>query len=165
MVNYIGIDPSSKTGFVELDRDGNVINIEEVTSNEKTDLEKFIDVASYLRNSIDNSYKVVIEGFSYGSRGAGVSYQYGLGWIIREHLLMGLIDFVEVSPNTLKKFATGKGNAAKNLVMKDVYKRYGFENDSDNIVDAYVLAQIGRALDGLGEPTKAQMDCIKGLGK
>ncbi len=112
---------------------------------------------------VGSNDKVVIEGFSYGSKGQGVSIQYGIGWILRYTLYKNNIDFIEVSPNTLKKFATGKGNAKKENMILPIYKRYGFEDDSDNIRDAYVLAQIARALSDKGTHTKAQLDCLKGI--
>jgi len=163
LTNYIGIDPSTKTGFVVLDQDGEVLDATEITTKEKDDLQRFIDLSTKVRENIELHDKVVIEGFSYNSRGRSVSTQYGLGWIMRYELYDAMIDYIEVPPTTVKKFATGKGNAAKDVVMREVYKRWGFENDSNNICDAYVMAQIARALDNKGKYTKAQLGCLKGL--
>lgn len=170
MVRYIGIDPSTKTGICLLNEDGTVYHTHEIKTKEKHDPQRFIEIANRVKEYICHGDKVVIEGFSYGSQGRGVSTQYGVGWVIRTKLVEliedGVIeDYIEVSPSTLKKFATGKGNTKKEDMILPIYKRWQFENDSDNIRDAFVLAMIGRALDGLGEPTKAQMDCIKGWGK
>lgn len=162
-MNYIGIDPSTKTGIVILDKNGEVMHKEEITSNKKGDLDRFDDIAQQVKSLVKKTDKVTIEGFSYGSRGRGVSTQYGIGWILRYVLYYAGVDFVEVPPTTLKKFATGKGNTKKENMIIPIYKRYGFEDESDNIRDAYVLAQIARALDGKGEHTKAQISTLKGL--
>lgn len=163
MTHYIGIDPSITTGLVVLDADGNVLDATEIKTKEKGDIERFVDLADKVVSEIDQQDKVVIEGFSYNSRGRAVSTQYGIGWLMRDRLYGGMFDYTDVSPATVKKFATGKGNAAKDIVMREVYKRWGFESDSNNITDAYVMAQIARALDHKGKFTKAQMDCLKGL--
>lgn len=164
MANYIGIDPSTKTGLIVMSDSGIVIYEQEITTKEKRDPQRFINIASSLMDKVNHDDKVIIEGFSYGSKGKGVSTQYGIGWTIRTALIESGINYTEVSPNTLKKFATGKGNVKKEDMILPIYKRWGYENDSDNIRDAYVLAQIGRALDDKGEFTKAQLDCLKGLG-
>jgi crossover junction endodeoxyribonuclease RuvC len=53
------------------------------------------------------------------------------------------IKYVEASPTMIKKFVcgVGKGNAKKENVIKDVYKRWGYEHKSNNVVDAYAIAR------------------------
>ena len=46
----------------------------------------------------------------------------------------------------LKKFATGKGNTKKEDTVLPIFKRWDFEHPSDNVRDAYVLAQIARSI-------------------
>ncbi len=48
----------------------------------------------------------------------------------------------KVAPAQLKKFATGKGQCPKQLVMKEVLKHWGQDFDDDNECDAWVLARI-----------------------
>jgi crossover junction endodeoxyribonuclease RuvC len=163
---YVGIDPSTKTGLVILDAVGNVLHAEEVIAQKISEPKRFMDLAEKVCFSIHANDKVVIEGFSYGSRGAGVSTQYGIGWAIRMRLVeyeyMAITNgYTEVTPSALKKFATGKGNTKKENMILPIYQKWGFESDSDNIRDAYVLAQIGRALDGLYELTKYQEEVLK----
>lgn len=113
---------------------------------------------------------IVIEGFSYGSKGRGVFDIAYLGWRIREELeryrTEDDIPWLEVSPSQVKQFATGKGNANKEIVLQQVYKRWGVELTDNNQADAYVLAQIGRAylgeVDGL---TDFQQKVIRALKK
>jgi Holliday junction resolvasome RuvABC endonuclease subunit len=52
-----------------------------------------------------------------------------------------------VSPSSLKKFATGKGNVPKDNVMLAVYKKWDAEFTSNDLADAYTLARIAYAVD------------------
>lgn len=85
---------------------------------------------------------VAIEGYSFGSpmRMAPLGE---LGGMVRRDLLERDITWLEVPPTCLKKFATGKGNSPKDVVMREVFKRWGFEHNDNNVVDAYVLARMG----------------------
>ena len=113
---------------------------------------------------------IVIEGFSYGSKGRGVFDIAYLGWRIREELeryrTEDDIPWLEVSPSQVKQFATGKGNANKEIVLQQVYKRWGVELTDNNQADAYVLAQIGRAYLGEADDlTDFQQKVIRVLKK
>ena len=113
---------------------------------------------------------IVIEGFSYGSKGRGVFDIAYLGWRIREELeryrTEDDIPWLEVSPSQVKQFATGKGNANKEIVLQQVYKRWGFEAKDNNQADAYVLAQIGRAYLGEADDlTDFQQKVVRALRK
>lgn len=94
----------------------------------------------------------LIEGYSMGSRGRGVTGMVELGWTIRDRLLPGT-PVVEVPPSTLKKFATGRGNAGKPEVVSALTKRYGIEFRTDNEADAYALYRLGLCVTGQAEAT------------
>lgn len=71
-----------------------------------------------------------------------------------------------VPPTTLKKFVTGKGNAEKSLMIREVYKRWGFDAADDNQADAVGLLQVGRAVIGeLTDLTKPQLEVVAALRK
>lgn len=44
-------------------------------------------------------------------------------------------------PGVIKKFITGKGNAKKELILKEVYKKYKFDTTDNNIADAFAIAK------------------------
>lgn len=67
----------------------------------------------------------------------------------------------DVPPSTLKKFVTGAGNADKNVVMKQVFKRWGFDSDDDNECDAFACAMAGLCHFG-GGGNQAQQKAIVG---
>ncbi len=103
---------------------------------------------------------VCLEGYSFGSQGRAV-FQIGeLGGVIRLMLHQRGINWIEISPSSVKKFATGKGNSKKDQVMLGVYKKWGFEAPTSDEADAFVLAHIGQAVIDYRpeELTKAQIE-------
>jgi crossover junction endodeoxyribonuclease RuvC len=176
----IGIDPSlTATGIVVL-RDGKV-ELAETTKNrpelgtiERVRLirERIIDITENLINEEKTEWQapdlIVIEGFSYGSKGRSLFDIAYLGWRIREDLeqlkVDGGVPWIEPAPDSVKKFASNKGTSTKDVMIKEVYKRWGFDTDSDDLADAYVLAQIGRAYLGDTEGLTAfQQEVITNL--
>lgn len=49
---------------------------------------------------------------------------------------------LKVPPMTLKKYAAGKGNAKKQEMLLQIYKRWGMEFNDDNAADSYALARL-----------------------
>jgi crossover junction endodeoxyribonuclease RuvC len=145
-MRYVGIDPSTKTGLAIIDKQGNVINTQDVTTKVKEDPQRFSDLAEQIIDELEPNDHICIEGFSYGSKGKGVSFQYGLGWIIRHLLLDRGYTYIDVPPTSVKKFATGKGNTKKDEMVLPIYKKWGFEHSSDNVRDAFVLAQMAKGI-------------------
>jgi len=177
-VLIIGIDPSlTSTGIIIL-RDGEV-ELAETTKNRPEigtiNRVRLIRerIASIIENLSDGKQwqapdLIVIEGFSYGSKGRSVFDIAYLGWRIREELERlkerDNIPWIEVPPSQLKQFATGKGNANKEIILQQVYKRWGVEFGDNNQADAYVLAQIGRAYLGEADDLAAfQREVIANL--
>ncbi|RUS42242.1 hypothetical protein [Cohnella sp. AR92] len=144
-MRFIGIDPSTKTGLVILDKHGEVIDTMEITAK-GTDPGRMIDIIEQVDFQLDHGDQAAIEGFAYGAKGRAVDIQYGIGWGLRMRLFDGNTDYIEVAPAALKKFAGAKGNAKKDELAVHIFKRWGFEHPSDNVRDAFVLAQIARAV-------------------
>lgn len=70
---------------------------------------------------------------------------------------------VLVAPQQLKKFVAGNGNARKDMIPKEVLKRWGVDFDDPNIAEAYVLARIAHAVDARPEMTQFQKDVVMAL--
>jgi crossover junction endodeoxyribonuclease RuvC len=164
VTRYVGIDPSTKTGLVIIENK-QVVFAKEITSKSKEDPHRFIDIATQIREHITESDIICIEGFSYGSKGKGVSTQYGIGWEIRSELIRHGFSFYDVAPSSVKKFATGKGNTKKDEMVLPIYKKWGFESNSDNIRDAFVLAMFGKGLRDSAKLTDYQKDSLKKMKK
>ncbi|HNB58717.1 MAG TPA: hypothetical protein PK308_00290 [Phycisphaerales bacterium] len=86
---------------------------------------------------------VVIEGLVATRFGNASLDLAGLGWAVRLGLHAAGIPYVDVAPTSLKKFATGKGNATKIEVLKEAWKRLGYEGTDDNEADALWLLHAG----------------------
>ena len=152
-MRVMGVDTSTKTGYVILDDKGEVVNVGVL--HHKPQANRFARYAHYTReiSELIIAYGVdlvIIEGYSYAGK-FNSSLQYELGACIRMKMWQDEVKFVEVAPTSLKKFVTGKGNAKKDLMLLSVYKRWDFDTEDDNEADAYGLAQFGRAI--IGEPT------------
>lgn len=91
---------------------------------------------------------VTVEGYSYGSTGAAVTRLAELGAIIRVHLLDTRHPFHDVPPATLKRYATGKGNAPKTAVFAAAIRRLAYTGTSTDEADALWLAHLGAHLTG-----------------
>lgn len=53
---------------------------------------------------------------------------------------------LRVPPMTLKKYAAGKGNAKKQEMLLQIYKRWNVEFNDDNAADSYALARLSGKL-------------------
>lgn len=84
----------------------------------------------------------VMEGYAFGQ--AGAAHSLGeIGGCVRRELWAAGANLIVVPPSTLKKYVTGRGVGDKNIVMKVVYKRWGFDSDDDNECDAFGAAMLG----------------------
>lgn len=147
MSRYVGIDPSTKTGLVVLDEAVELWEAIEIDTGlngrSPTSIEMkrlVVIIISYVLPGDE----VAIEGFGFSSQ--SVFLLGGIGWLLRVALDDMGVRYKDIAPSQLKKFTGEGGNAAKELVAVGVYKRWGFQSKSNNITDAFVLAQIVRAL-------------------
>ncbi|HAF97517.1 MULTISPECIES: hypothetical protein [Paenibacillus] len=163
MNRYVGVDHSTKTGVAILDPDGNVLKRIEIQADGALDAGRINDVVVRTLRLIQPTDKVAIEGFSHGSTGSFVGQQYAIGWAIRIGLHVRKQKYIEVAPTQLKKFATGVGKGSKDDLILPIFKRWGFEHPSDNVRDAFVLAQVIRAIHEPVELTKPQQEVIHNI--
>lgn len=93
---------------------------------------------------LHNSNLVVIEK-PFGAMGyANILWEL-LG-IMKYMCLVEGVEFVEIPPMTLKKFATGKGNAQKSDMVLKAYKEFGVQAESEDEIDAFFCALVGDCL-------------------
>jgi len=104
---------------------------------------------------------VVFEGLSMGSNFPGASERIGLAYLIRMDLWQCGITFGLVPPSTLKKFATGAGNAQKDQIMLAVFQRWGHSTAISDEADACALLHYGLQLIGDEQPAnQAQREAL-----
>lgn len=149
---FCGIDASfSGTGLIIIDQDNNIIKEQLISTNKKNDIfdieKRIIYITKQLECILEfkNELKLtLIEGLSYGSTGDGAAQLAALNYYIRIFLLQNNINYGFPTPPALKKFVTGKGNCKKNLMLKEVYKKWGVDFTDDNICDAYSLSRLAK---------------------
>lgn len=93
---------------------------------------------------------VFIEGFAFGAKGSSVYEIGGLGWMVRHLLWEFNVPYATVPPSSLKKYATGKGNANKDEMIAAAIRRFGFPGSDNNAADAWLLWHL--ANEHLGHP-------------
>ena len=98
---------------------------------------------------------VVIEAPSFGSKHGHAHDRSGLWWLV-VFSLTAHVPVLEVAPTKRMKYATGKGQVAKDVVLTSVVRRYPWVQVADNNeADALVLAAIGARL--LGAPVEPDL--------
>ncbi|MED1792830.1 hypothetical protein P4V54_09115 [Brevibacillus nitrificans] len=156
-MRFVGIDPSTKTGFVALDLEGNVLRAKELTGIGDIDPYRMRTLIHEVKDHVRKGDYVCIEGFGFASQ-QGVQ-NGGIGWGMRMMLDAKGIPYFEPAPNQVKKFVgvggwtveEGKkrrlqGKEKKDAIKEAVREQYTFCHPSDNVNDAFVLAQIARHL-------------------
>lgn len=112
-----------------------------------------------------NQPLAIVENYGFGNAHS-LATLAEIGGVVRLSLELTGAPFIDVAPSSLKKFVTGQGNAKKDLVMKEVYKRWGFDAQDSDTADAYGLARIGCALLGYDLPAnKAQEETLAVIRK
>lgn len=91
----------------------------------------------------------VIEDLAVHGPGGGLHAAQVMG-AVKLTLMAKGTPYLLVPPSSLKKYATGKGNATKADMAVALYKRAGLELANDNEVDAWWLRALG--LHMLGHP-------------
>ncbi|WP_298745308.1 crossover junction endodeoxyribonuclease RuvC [uncultured Microbacterium sp.] len=153
---YVGLDLSlTSTGIAIIH--GDQITTRRITSKGKqgaTTAEQVDRLGKLVENIAHevpwtDHARIAVEGPSYGSTGTAAHILGGFWWMVRHRLATLDLDVVVVPPGTVKKYATGRGNAGKDEVLAAVIRRYSHVDVSGNDeADALVLAAIRARLDG-----------------
>lgn len=109
--------------------------------------QRIVDIATEISAVCDGADLVVIEDLAVHGPGNGMAATQVMG-AVKATLLRTTTPYALVPPSSLKKYATGKGNATKPDMAVALYKRAGLELGDDNQVDAAWLRFMG--LDWLG---------------
>lgn len=149
---YIGID-QSLTGFslTAIDSSNPIEHLTQVYKSPYFGIERLVDIRTWLEEQFilfeknGNTIKdIAMEGTVLASQAALVLGE--LSATVR----LTIYDYfdddrrfpLKVPPMTLKKYAAGKGNAKKQEMLLQIYKRWGIEFNDDNAADSYGLARL-----------------------
>ena len=106
---------------------------------------------------------VVVEGPSHGSTGGHEHERGGLWWSVLDVVEDAGIAVMVATPTMIKKYATGKGNADKDLVLTQTVRRFPWFEGGNDESDALWACAMGHA--HLGEPLvelpPANQDALK----
>ena len=124
-----------------------------------TPIERFSNISTWALDIIhkhkSNTAKVFIEGYSFGSKGQAVFQIAENCGILKYRLQMSpSILYDTIVPSVVKKYASGKGNADKQLMYdsfkehtkQDLLKMFDMgklNNPVTDIIDSYYIAKIG----------------------
>lgn len=119
--------------------------------------ERFLRIAMFFESVIVPPAKpiITIEGYSFASKGQVFNIGELTG-ILKNRLYQANLQFDVVSPGTVKKFATGKGNALKPDMMKAFKEDTGIDLELEfdvsqrknkspaaDIADSYFICKLG----------------------
>jgi Holliday junction resolvasome RuvABC endonuclease subunit len=127
-------------------------------------LEKII---KYVLQKSEGASTIVIEDMALQAKGSAVMEMAGLAYLIRYSLWARNRQFSLVSPATLKKFITGVGAGKKEVIIKELYKRFGYDAHDNNEADAVGLLYLGMALENITPValTKPQLEAVETVRK
>lgn len=94
---------------------------------------------------------VNIEGLGFGAKGDATHDLAGLQYLIMSNLIEAGFDYINIVPPTsLKKIATGNGNASKEMMIEAILEpckteilKKGTQKERSDLADAYHLARLG----------------------
>ena len=123
-----------------------------------TPIHRFSQISDFvielLEKTIHKTQKVFIEGYSFGSKGQGVFQIAENCGILKYRLQEFNIEYDTVVPSVVKKGATGKGNADKDMMyesflketkidLKKIFDTEKVGNPVSDIVDSYYIQKVG----------------------
>lgn len=157
-MRFVGLDPSTKTGLVILNDNGEPIFEGEIQGEGKKDPHRMRTMIDMIVDKVEMKDFVLIEGFGFSSMQA--VQNGGIGWGIRMLLDYHGIGYTEITPLSVKKFVGAQthygdkghkkrfsGPEVKKEMARATRETLGYAHKNNNIVDAYVIAYIAYALN------------------
>jgi len=122
-------------------------------------IERFKNLSDWVLHILDTLHKkqedkiIFIEGYSYGSKGQAI-FQIAENGGILKYRLQKRYKCKTIVPSVIKKFATGKGNADKEMMYEVFKKTQGTDlmkvfdseklnNPITDIIDSYYIMRAG----------------------
>lgn len=171
---FVGLDLSfSSTGFYMIQEGKKNISFEIDTKpdNFSGDLERADCIAKCIIDRLAGLpvTLVALEDYFCGKQPGSVIKLAILGTMVRTRILESGLSFMAFAPTQIKKFETGSGVAPKDTMLKSVFKKHGFDTNSNNMADACAIAFIGKAYyewcNGRREYLKYEEEVLKKVSK
>lgn len=142
-----GLDLSLlSTGVVVFNLKGEVVHAATIKTKSKG-MRRLLEIETELNNTFDTFFPLFICVEDYAKGAKGMVFNIGeLGGVIKLLMFRRGFKYLDVTPTTLKKFVTGKGNSPKEEMMLSVYENWGYRASGNDIADAYGLAKIAHSI-------------------
>lgn len=143
-MDVLGVDPSLTATGIAMPT-GEVFTI----TTRLRGMARLDHIAGVVVKAATGADVVAIEGYAFG-HARQAAHLGELGGTIRLDLWRTGVTYVDVPPLTVKKYATGKGNAGKDEVLAAAIRRLGYTGHSNDEADALWLRAV--TADAYGAP-------------
>lgn len=173
----IGLDPSlTSFGYSEITESLEIVRVESIKTKELRGFKRLDFLVEEVINNRIMSKKVMWkegiivarEDYAYAEHSAADAVLKELGGILAYELHKRGVPLEYIPIASIKKFATGKGNAPKEEMRLAVYKNFGVDTTDNDQADAFAVAltQVCK----LNQPTilglsKAQIETLTAMNK
>jgi crossover junction endodeoxyribonuclease RuvC len=139
MIRVLGLDLSlTATGFAYSDE------VVGTFMTKARGMPRLAEIRDFIVGLVDHIDVVVFEGYAFAR--PNQAHQLGeLGGVVRLALHDRRVPFIDVPPASLKRFATGRGNADKDAMLAAAIRRFDFPGEDNNAADAWLLRAMGLA--------------------
>lgn len=168
----IGLDPSvTNFGYIELTESLEILNPATIKPKNLTGMPRMRylmeEVVEKRIVSRKHLWEIVVfrEDYAYAAGSSSDAILKELGGILEYELFRHKIRLITIPISSAKKMVTGSGNSKKDVVMRDVYKNFGYDGD-EHTCDALAVALTGVCLlnkDKVSGLTKQQKEALKSL--
>ena len=156
-MNILALDLATKTGWA-IARNGQLVEsgvqVFDIRRGESPGL-RFLRFRSWLEDLLTEAAPdLVAYEQAHHRGGAATELCVGFATRVQELAAGDGIEYASVHTSTLKKHATGHGNAQKDAMVAAARKRWGIEPEDDNHADALLI--LAWALDTYGAVTRGR---------
>lgn len=120
------------TGITYIDGDGTIsVDLHQPKTRSYTRLRQIRAAVVHIAGAADVA---AVEGPAFGAQGSAYHQLAGLWWYVTDAIDGLGLPLVVVPPSCIKQYATGKGNAGKDLVLAAAVRRFPHVDVNDNNV-------------------------------
>lgn len=143
-MNVVGLDLSLRsTGIADADGTVRVVRTSELRGMQRIDV-----IQTAVVRALDGVDLVAVEGYAMAARGRSVFALGEVGGVVRHTIWVLGHAWIDVPPTSLKRYATGRGDANKIAMVIAARDRLGYEGGDTDEADALWLRAIGLAVAG-----------------
>ncbi len=151
-MRVMGLDISAThpaIAVLEAPQGAPVCLFEDEFHSKKKGLDRALEIGDWVHAEIERwkPDAVAIEGYGYENHHNLVTL-VEVGTVVRLMVKLAGCQWMEASPNSIKKLVTGKGNAEKAKVMLELFKRWQLDPKTNNTGDAMGAGMVALAMKG-----------------